>query len=175
MKEVTMRMLRTAVLLAVAPAMLGAQTPARKPLEGAWKLVEVVVTGDRAENTADPQPSLFIFGQKHYSMMWIRGGEPRAPYKAEVPTAEEKIKAFDSFTANTGTYDVSGSTISIRPLVARSPIFMNGGSSKYEFRVEGNNLWLTEKSADMRYRIGQQVVPPSRPPSETRLKLVRVE
>src|SRR6185503_8332498 len=101
--------------------------------------------------------------------------EPRSPYKAEEPTTEEKVKAFDSFTANTGTYDVSGSTMTIRPMVARSPNFMAGGSSKYEFRVEGSNLWLTEKSPDMRYRVGQKVVPPSRPASETRLKLVRLE
>ena len=170
-----MQALRMAVLLAVVPAMAGAQSPARQPLEGAWKVVEVVVTGDRAENTPNPQPGLFIFGQKHYSMMWIRGAQPRAPYKAEEPTTEEKVTAFDSFTANTGTYDVSGSTISIRPMIARSPNFMAGGSSQYQFRAEGNNLWLTEKSADMRYRVAGKVVPPTRPPSETRLKLVRVE
>jgi hypothetical protein len=170
-----MRTLLIAGLVTIVPAIAAAQSPARQPLEGAWKVVEVVVTGDRAENTPNPQPSLFIFGQKHYSMMWIRGGEPRAPYKAEVPTNDEKIKAFDSFTANAGTYEVSGSTISIRPLVARSPIFMGGASSRYEFRVEGNNLWLTQKSTDMRYRIGGQVVPLKRPPSETRLKLARVE
>jgi hypothetical protein len=167
--------LRMAVLLAFAPAMVGAQSSARKPMEGAWKVVEIVVTGDGAENTSNPQPGLFIFGQKHYSMMWVRGGKARAPYAGEVPTNDEKITAFDSFTANTGTYEVSGSTITIRPMVARSPNFMAGGSSKYQFRAEGNNLWLTEKSTDMRYRIGQQVGPPTRPASETRLKLVRVE
>ena len=107
--------------------------------------------------------------------MWIRGDKARAPYAGEEPTTEEKVKAFDSFVANTGTYEVSGSTIAIRPLVARSPNFMAGDSSKYEFRAEGNNLWLTEKSTDTRYRIGQQVVPPSRPATETRLKLVRLE
>jgi lipocalin-like protein len=170
-----MQTLRMAVLLAVVPSVAPAQSAARQPLEGAWKVVEIVVTGERAENTSNPQPGLFIFGPKHYSMMWIRGAEPRSPYKAEVPTNEEKVKAFDSFTANTGTYDVSGSTLSVRPMVARSPNFMAGGSSKYEFRVEGSNLWLTEKSTDTRYRIGKDVVPPSRPPSETRLKLVRLE
>ena len=170
-----MRTLRMAVLLAVVPAMAGAQSAARHPVEGAWKVVDIVVTGDRAENTPNPQPGLFIFGQKHYSMMWVRGGKARAPYAGEVPTNEEKVKAFDSLVANSGTYEVSGSALNVRPMVARSPNFMAGGSSKYEFRVEGSNLWLTEKSADTRYRIGKDVVPPSRPPSETRLKLVRLE
>jgi hypothetical protein len=170
-----MRTAGMAVVLGVVPAILGAQTPGKKPMEGAWKVVEVVTTGATALNTSSPQPGLFIFGQKHYSMMWVRSDKARAPYAGEEPTTEEKLKAFDSFVANSGTYEVSGSTIAIQPMVARSPNFMAGGSSKYEFRAEGSNLWLTEKSTDMRYRIGQQVVPPSRPPSETRLKLVRLE
>lgn len=170
-----MRTLPMAVLLAVLPAMARAESAPSSPIEGAWKVVEVVVTGADAENTPSPQPGLFIFGRKHYSMMWIRGAEPRSLYRAEVATSEEKVKAFDSFIANTGAYEVSGSTLSIRPMVARSPNFMAGGSSKYQFRAEGSNLWLTEKSTDMRYRVGQKVVPPSRPASETRLKLVRLE
>jgi Lipocalin-like domain len=170
-----MRTLLIPALLAVAPAMAAAQSPARHPVEGAWKVVEIVLTGDRAENTPTPEPGLFIFGHKHYSMMWVRGGKARTPYAGEFPTNEEKVKAFDSLVANSGTYEVSGSALNVRPMVARSPNFMAGGSSKYEFRVEGSNLWLTEKSADTRYRIGKDVVPPSRPPSETRLKLVRLE
>ena len=162
------------VLAALAPVLAGAQGPPRQTLEGAWKVVEVVVTGDRAENTPNAQPGLFIFGRRHYSMMWIRGAEPRAPYKGEQPTDEEKVKAFDALVANSGTYEVSGATLNVRPMVARSPNFMAGGSSRYEFRLEGSNLWLTEKSTDMRYRIGDEVVPPSRL-RETRLKLVRVE
>jgi len=170
-----MRTLLIALLLTSVAALGAAESAARKSMEGAWKVVEVVVTGDRAENTPNAQPGLFIFGQKHYSMMWVRGGKARAPYAGEVPTTEEKIAAFESFTANTGTYEVSGSTLTIHPMVARSPNFMGGASSQYQFRVEGDSLWLTEKSADMRYRIGGKVVPPARPPSETRLELVRVE
>jgi hypothetical protein len=108
-------------------------------------------------------------------MTWVRGGKARAPYAGEVPTTEEKVMAFDSLVSSAGTYEVSGSTIAVRPMVARNPNFMAGGSSRYEFRAEGDTLWLTEKSTDTRYRIGGQVVPPTRAPSETRLKLVRLE
>lgn len=170
-----MRTLRMAVLLAVMPALLGAQSSAKTPMEGAWKVVEVVVTGAEAENNPSPEPGLIIFGQKHYSMMRVQGANPRTLYKAEEPTSEEKVKAFDSFIANTGTYEVSGSTITFRPMVARSPNFMAGGFTKYQFRMEGSNLWLTEKSTDLNIRIGQQVVPLARRVSETRLKLVRLE
>jgi len=148
---------------------------AKKPIEGVWKVTEIVVTGAGASNVGSPQPGLFIFTRGHYSMMSVPGNQPRALFKAEEPTNEEKIAAFDSFVANTGTYEVTGSTLTIRPMVARYPNFMAGGSDKYQFRIEGNTLWLTEKSADLNTRVGQQVVPSTAPASETRLKLVRVE
>ncbi|MDP9203695.1 MAG: lipocalin-like domain-containing protein [Gemmatimonadota bacterium] len=137
--------------------------------------MEIVVTGADASNNASPQPSLFIFTRHHYSQMWIRGTQPRALFKAEEPTDEEKIPAFDSFVANTGTYEVMGTTLTIRPIVARYPNFMAGGFDKYQFRIKGNTLWLTEKSTAQTSRIGSQIVPSSAPVSETRLKLVRVQ
>jgi len=170
-----MRTIRMAILLTLVPGMLGAETPSRKPMEGVWKVAAVVVTGANPENTPNPQPGLIIFGQKHYSMMWIRGDQARAPYAAEEPTNEEKIKAFESFTASTGTYEVSGSAMTVWPMVARNPNFMSGGSSRYEFRAEGDTLWLTQKSTDARYRIAGKGGPPTRAASETRLKLTRLE
>jgi hypothetical protein len=38
---------------------------------------------------------------------------------------------------------VSGSTIVTRPIVAKTPNFMAGGSLSYTYRVEGDTLWLT--------------------------------
>ncbi len=169
------RTLKALITLITFSTVLAAQTAPKKPLEGAWKVVEIVVTGAGASNNANPQPSLFIFAKTHYSMMLVPGTQPRALFKAEEPTNEEKIPAFDSFVANTGTYEVTGSTLTIRPIVARYPNFMAGGFDKYQFRIEGNTLWLTDKSTDLNHRIGERVVPSSAPLKETRLKLVRVE
>jgi len=148
---------------------------AKKPIEGVWKVTEIVVTGAGASNVTSPQPSLFIFSRGYYSMMSIPGNRPRALFKAEEPTNEEKIPAFDSFVANTGRYEATGSSLTTRPILARYPNFMAGGFDKYQFRIEGNTLWLKEKSADLNSRVGQQVVPSTAPASETLLKLVRVE
>jgi len=156
-------------------AMLTAQSGPRGPLEGAWKVAEVVVTGADASNTPNPQPGLFVFTRTHYSIMYVPGNQPRALFKAQDPTTQEKIAAFDSFIANTGTYEVTGNTFTIRPMVARFPNFMAGGFTKYQFRIDGNNLSLTEKSTDENMRFGQRVVPWSGPVSETRMRLVRVE
>jgi len=169
------RTLKALITLIAFSTVLAAQTVPKKPLEGVWKVVESVVTGANASKNANPQPSLFIFAKTHYSMMLVSGTQPRALFKAEEPTNEEKVPAFDSFVANTGTYEVMGSTLTIRPIVARYPNFMAGGFDKYQFRIEGDTLWLTDKSTDLNHRIGQGVVPSSAPVSETRLKLVRVE
>ena len=167
--------LKALVAVITFSSVLAAQTAAKKPMEGVWKVAEIVVTGAHTSNIANPQPSLFIFTRGHYSQMWVPGNQPRALFKAEEPTNQEKIPAFDSFVANTGTYEITGSTLTIRPIVARYPNFMAGGFTKYQFRIEGNTLWLTEKSTDENSRIGQRVVPSSAPVSETRFKLVRVE
>lgn len=169
------RILKALLVLTVFSTMLVAQAAAKKPIEGVWKVAEIVVTGAEASNMANPQPSLFIFAKSHYSMMWIHGNQPRALFKGEEPTNEEKIPAFDSFSANTGTYEVTDSTLTIRPIVARYPNYMAGGFSKYQFRIDGTTLWLTQKNSELWTRIGQRVVAQSGPASETRLKLVRVE
>jgi len=144
------------------------------PLEGVWREAEIVVTGRDAATIQNPQPSLYIFTPSHYAMMGTFGDRPRALLKSFDLTTEEKIAAFDSFWGNAGTYEVSGDILTIRPIVARNPSFMAGGFDKYQFRLDGDTLWLTEKSPDFHMRIGEQVVGDPRPPSETRTKLVRV-
>ena len=169
------RVLKAVLMVVMFSVMLAAQSSSRGPLEGAWKVAEIVVTGADASNTPNPQPGLFIFTRTHYSLMWVPGNQPRTLFKAEDPTNAEKTVAFDSFVGNTGTYEASGTALTIRPMVARFPNCMGGAFMKYQFRVEGNTLSLTQKSADVNCRIGQRAVPSSAPASETRWKLTRVE
>lgn len=169
------RTFASVMALTLFSTVAAAQTAPKKPFEGAWRVVEEVVTGADASINANPQPSLFIFTRSHYSMMSVPGTQARMLFKGNQPTTEEKIPAFDSFVGNTGTYEVAGAVLSIRPSIARFPNYMAGGHSKYQFRVEGNTLWLTQKSTDLYSRIGDRVVPSSGPVSETRLKLVRLE
>ena len=171
----TIRALKAIVVLALFPALLLAQNPAKKSLEGVWKIAESEVMGKDTTRISNPQPSLIMFSQKHYSMMLVPGDKPRTLFKGINPTDEEKLSAFDSFIANEGTYEVAGSTLTVHPVVAKVPNFMAGGSAKYQFRIDSNTLWLTSKSTDLNFRIGDKVVPSSAPPSETKLKLVRVE
>jgi Lipocalin-like domain len=169
------RRLKGLTLLVLCTTAVSAQSSAKNPIEGAWKVTEIVVTGTDASNVANPQPGLIIFARKHYSVMWVPGNQPRSLFKGEDPTNEEKIAAYDSFVANSGTYEVAGATLTLHPMVARSPNFMAGGVSKFQLRIEGTTLWLTQKNTDLSLRAGDRVVPSSGPASETRMKLSRVE
>jgi hypothetical protein len=155
------RTLKALISLITFSTVLAAQTAPRRPPEGVWKVVEIVGTGADASKNANPQPSLFIFTRNYYSMMLVPGTQPRSLFKdTEEPTNQEKTLAFDSFVANTGKYEVMDSTLTFRPIVARYPNFMADGSAEYQFRIEGNTLWLTGAVSG---------------PKLTRLKLVRVE
>src|SRR6058998_1368989 len=115
------RILKGLTLLVLCTTVVSAQSSTKKPIEGAWKVTEIVVTGTDASNVANPQPGLIIFARKHYSIMWVPGNQPRSLFKGEDPTNEEKIAAYDSFVANSGTYEVAGATLTLHPMVARSP------------------------------------------------------
>jgi hypothetical protein len=163
------------VLAALAAALVSAcQQPegAEPPLEGAWSVVSMHVTGPDSAGTT-VQPSLFLFGDKHYSMMRVTGNQPRTLAATDSDTDAEKLAAYNSFIANTGTYEVADSTLTIHPVVARSPNYMSGGSDIYHFRVSGDTLWLSNTGKDIRTRIGGQLVGPSGPTNATDLVLVR--
>ena len=163
-------------LAALAATLLAACEPAessKPPLEGAWSVVNIHVTGpDSAANTT-VQPSVFLFGDKHYSMMRVTGNQPRTLAATDSATDAEKLAAYDSFIANTGTYEVADSTLTIHPVVARSPNYMSGGSDKYHFHVSGDTLWLSNTGTDIRTMVGGQLVGPQGPQNATMLVLVR--
>jgi hypothetical protein len=157
-----------AALLVVATS-VQARAQAGPSLQGVWRVTEVVVTGANAKTETSPQPGLYLFTKKHYSLTTVNSTAPRKNFgAAQDPnklTEAEKIaryEAWNEFSANAGTYEVSGNTITAHPVVAKNPAVM-GPAVTREFRIEGNTLTLIRKSA-----AGQ-------PASVTTTKLTRVE
>ena len=112
-------------------------------LQGAWTITEVsVTTPDTSWTEANPQPGLYIFLEPHYSTLIVQGSEPRELFSDD-PTDAEFLAAFSLFVANSGTYEVSGTTLTVRPLVALHPNSMSNNSYTYTYRVEGDTLRLT--------------------------------
>lgn len=162
----------TIALCLTVPTVGSAQkTSARGSLEGVWKVVETVTTGANASTITSPQPSLVIFTKGHYSSVIVHGAQPRPQFApAKDPTKltnSEKIARYEQwnpFTANAGTYEIIGTTLIRRPLVAKNESVMARNSTfANEFKLEGNTLWISVKSE------------PGQPTSETRTTLKRIE
>jgi len=114
------------------------------PLIGAWKIVET--TAANGEKITNPQPSLYIFTTRHYSVMAVTGTKPRPTYNQGFATPELKIAMFDAFVANAGTYTLAGTLLKTRPIVAKQEFVMAGPDQELDLKIEGNAIWLTAKN-----------------------------
>ena len=60
------------------------------------------------------------------------------------PTVEELQARWGPFAANAGTYELSGTTLTLRALVAKNPSDQReGGFARLTIKVDGDTLWLT--------------------------------
>jgi hypothetical protein len=143
---------RSTVLVFVIALLTGcasadsSRVPATR-LQGVWRVVDVVTTGPSASANSQPQPGLYLFTAKHYSIMRVTARTPRPevqdPTKA---TAAELLAVWGNqgFIANAGTYDVTGGDLTIRPFVAKNPGVMKPGSfTTFSYKIDGGMLSLT--------------------------------
>jgi hypothetical protein len=136
------------VLLSLATTAMFIQT--RSPVEGVWRISEVVWGGTRPDVTS-PQPGLMIFTRGYYSTMTVMGQQPRtAAGPAGDPdnfTDAEKLARYEEwrpFGASSGSYELTGSMLTRRVIVAKNVnVMARGEPTVWEFRAEGPNiLWL---------------------------------
>ena len=141
------------VLLGVATVALlvGHEAAAQsKPatMQGVWRVVEVTLTGPQARTIvfAD-RPNLTFITARHYSRVEVQADGPR-PVLADVAkaTADELRAAWGPFVAETGTYEVKGDLITMRPIASKNPAVMGPGVFIiYTFKLEGDTLWVTQQ------------------------------
>ena len=82
-------------------------------------------------------------------------------------TDSDKAKAYDSFIANSGTYEISESGITARPVAAKVPGFTTGSQATiFSYRADADSLWPTLENVSLQ-------IEPMPPKSTT--KLVRSE
>lgn len=133
----------TALLLTVACQQGGsseAASPANE-LVGVWSLT-AVDPGDGSSLIQPSQPGLYIFADRYYSAVFAPGADPRIKSAISFqPTTEEMVAQYETIIVNAGTYEISGSTVTFRPVIAKSPGFV-GGYQVSTFRVEGDTLVL---------------------------------
>lgn len=140
------------------------------PLVGAWRVSEMTTTfPDSSYTITDPQPGLYLFTATHYSMMYVPSDQPRPLDAGDVPmlgsitpTDAEKVASWNTFIANSGGYELSGATLTTRPMVAKSANLMaSGGPLPMTYEVMGDTLYVT-------------FAPPWTPGIETRTTLTRI-
>jgi hypothetical protein len=129
-----------ALLATLSPALAAAQ--AAEDLQGAWRVAEMLLPG--GGRIASPQPGLLLFAGRHYSYTLVNGEEPRPDLPEGVVPAAVLLAVWQPFSANAGTFEISGDTMTRRPIVAKDPNAMAPGAfNEYTFRIQGDTLWTT--------------------------------
>jgi hypothetical protein len=141
-------MKRYVLLLAIAVLTVTANGQFKATaLTGTWSVTEIKTTGPNAQTISHPQPGLLIFTGNHYSLMIIESAQPRAELQnpqTKKPTADELLAVWGPFTAASGTYEISGNTLTTRPSVAKNTQVMAPGNVQLNtFKIEKNTLTLT--------------------------------
>ena len=141
-----MKILWTASIVAAGLCTLALAQANKSSLLGAWRVSEVTTKGKNGGTNKSPQPGLFLFTGRHYSIMTVTSDKARPQVQDTAKaSAKELLDVWGPFTANSGTYDVSGNTLTTHPIVAKNPGVMAPGVSQgFSFQVEGNSLTLTQ-------------------------------
>jgi len=145
-----MRTLALAICVAAVAAPRGIQSQSSVPgLDGAWRVVEVETTGPGARTVESPQPGLLLFIGRYYSYTFVTSDGPRPLLPPGPATAEDLATLWNPFTANAGTFEVAGSTMYRRPLVAKSTDAMAPGAfNQYSFILSADTLWITTTATE---------------------------
>ena len=164
-KTIASTLMKTRSGLLCALLLMSGTAPAQQkstPLTGAWEVTKVQMTGQNARTIANPQPGLYLFTGKYFSVMMVMGDHPRPihPTLPEVPkaTAQEILAVYGPYVANTGTYEINGDTLIMHPMVSKNPELM-GGRVTYSFQIQGNSLTLKM----LKMVMGASVPPPPLP------------
>jgi hypothetical protein len=138
-------------------------TATASPLvKGTWKVVEQFVRSPGGEWTvgAIPYLSLYIFTDRHYSYMFAPGAAPRRLFAGDgnQPTDAEKVAAYNSFVAGSGTYTLTGSTLTLNAVLHKNPNEMTGHPLKYEVEISGSTLRMTIANAPFAPLVERRIV-----------------
>jgi len=118
------------------------EASSRTQLIGAWLITGTSVTTEEGTTTNEnPQPGIYIFTERHFSNMLIPNTEGRPPFST-TRTDAERLAAYDNFIADSGSYELTDSSLTTHNLIAKVPNAMNGGFP-YRYSLEGDSLVLT--------------------------------
>ena len=117
---------------------------AQGSLEGAWQVQETMVSGGDNEGTnTDPNLHLLLFTGGHYSRVLNFAARPDGTAGlGPNATDDDRLAALQTFRANSGTYEVSGSKLMLHFMLALNPAAV-GNMTEVEYHIEGDKLMTT--------------------------------
>ncbi len=160
-----MRTVWIGTVLAVTMVSFGLHSQSQNPLVGVWKVAETV--SPQGEKNSSPQPTIYIFAERHYSHVSVTSAKPRPNYTGPNVTEAQLLEMWQPFSATAGMYDVRANELTIRPMVAKNPAFMQTGSfTTFELSREGKDIWIRATKANSG---------PISPATANRVRLTRLE
>lgn len=143
------------------------RAPVHADVRGVWKVTELAsrAPGAEWEVRATPHLSQVIFTDRHYSYMYVPGAGRRKRFAGDPnrPTDAEKVEAYNSLVAATGTFSLSGHALTMNALVHKNPNEMAGTPLTYTVAIDGRTIRMVTAN------------PPFLPSNEWRMVLTRVE
>ena len=118
---------------------------AAQEVAGAWRLDEVKTTGTDGKTSKFSQPNIYLFTKGHFSIIRIEGDKPRSTDSWTTMTPDQVIDTYvKQFTASGGTYDMKGSTLTMKTTIAKNPGFMARANwISYTAKISGQTMTLT--------------------------------
>lgn len=141
-----MKQLWRIAILVVGVWLLPSAWAADHKLDGAYKFVSVTFSGG-GYTEAQAKGFLIVHG-KYWAN--VRATLDRKSWDQKEPEDERTKKvvaAFQGLTANCGTFEIDGNTVTMLNDVAANPGAI-GTSSKWEFKLDGSKLTLKPLAAE---------------------------
>ena len=112
---------------------------------GAWRLDEATMPGPEGKVAKFTNPNIYLFTKGHFSIIRIEGDKPRSTDDWGKMTREQVIDTYiKQFTASGGTYEMKGSTLTMKTTIAKSPGFMARANwITYTVAINGSTMTLT--------------------------------
>lgn len=114
------------------------------PLIGSWGINSVHwMTKDTMYSINEAQPGILMIDSLRYAIIWTPTEGPRTPFKKLSNPTDEEIKAgFSSIIFNTGSYELTDSTLNTKAIIAKMPGF-ESGQQFYRYTLKQDQLELT--------------------------------
>lgn len=123
---------------------------AAQKVAGAWRLDEIKTTGSVVKSGKFSGQNMYLFTKGHFSIIRLEGDKPRSTDNWTTMTREQVIDTFvKGFAASCGTYEMKGSTLTMKTTIAKSPSFMAREHwISYTVKISGQTMTLTDTATD---------------------------